>query len=806
MRHPLLPVALALAGGILTGRLLPAVSLAALFAVAGLLLLLAVVQARWRALLLIPLFLLAGWINVTRQTTTLSPHDLRLVGLDEPVLATLRGTLASEPELRRNDRRDGTTTWRTSVVLEVSQLSRWDDWQPAVGRVAVSLPEILPEGFHAGSRVEIYGILRQPSGAVVAGLFDWAAFLRNKGIWFELVTRDLRDWRTLDENGAQASLARRFAAWARHSLARGLPAEDDRLRLLWAMALGWRTALTDEVAEPFMRSGTMHLFAISGLHIALVAGMMVALLRVLRVPRAACVFIVVPGLWFYAAATGWQPSAVRATIMMTGVVGGWSLKRPGDLLNSLCGAALVILFWDPLQLFQAGFQLSFFVVLSLALLMPLFEQLRERLLQTDPWLPPELLTRMQRVKHAVARPVLGSFTVSLAAWLGSLPLIAHYFNLVTPVSLVANVVMVPLGALAVMSCLGSLATSAWLPAAAVLFNHAAWLWMDLMVKLGEWAATWPGAFHYVVAPAGWQIALYYLALVACVAGRLWQKGRRRWLGLCGMALLLAWAGPAWARRDLTEITILPMNGGSAIWVDAPGRRDDLLIDCGNESGVEWLTLPLLRSRGVNTLPRLVLTHGDVRHTGGVGLLAEALPVREVVVSPLVFRSPSYRDFVTPLREPGSDGGPALHEVTPGEEVAGWRVLFPLPDIRFPRADDNALVLMRGFNGSRVLLLSDLGEKGQAALVESAEEDLEAWFVVAGLPADEDPLMPLLLEQVRPRCVVVTDADWPESLHAGPELRERLEAAGAAVFSTSDDGAVTLRFRRKGWEIKREPAP
>ncbi|MFO7720994.1 MAG: MBL fold metallo-hydrolase, partial [Gillisia sp.] len=112
----------------------------------------------------------------------------------------------------------------------------------------------------------------------------------------------------------------------------------------------------------------------------------------------------------------------------------------------------------------------------------------------------------------------------------------------------------------------------------------------------------------------------------------------------------------------------------------------LLIDCGDQNQVERLTLPLLRSRGVNSLPRLVLTHGDVRHAGGVAMLAEALSIQEVVVSPHDSRSPSYRDFVNRIRESGTRDGTALREVVPGDEVAGWRVRLPPADIRFPRAD------------------------------------------------------------------------------------------------------------------------
>src|SRR5207249_11254791 len=156
------------------------------------------------------------------------------------------------------------------------------------------------------------------------------------------------------------------STWPQNPVQRGVPEQDDALLLAWAMALGWTTALTGDVSQPFMRTGTMHIFAISGLHIALIAGILVALLRLLQVPRGACGWLVIPLIWFYTAATGWQPSAIRSTIMMTVIIVGWALKRPSDLLNSLAAAGFIILLWDPQQLFQASFQLSFFVLLSIA--------------------------------------------------------------------------------------------------------------------------------------------------------------------------------------------------------------------------------------------------------------------------------------------------------------------------------------------------------------------------------------------------------------------------------------------------------
>ena len=119
-----------------------------------------------------------------------------------------------------------------------------------------------------------------------------------------------------------------------------------------------------------MRAGTYHIFAVDGLRIGLLAGICLGLLRLLQIPRALCGAVVLPVLWFYVGLTGWPASAVRATIMASVVIAGWALRRPGDLINSLCAAALIILMWQPEQLFQPGFQLSFLVVACIALIVP----------------------------------------------------------------------------------------------------------------------------------------------------------------------------------------------------------------------------------------------------------------------------------------------------------------------------------------------------------------------------------------------------------------------------------------------------
>src|SRR5689334_6310258 len=144
---------------------------------------------------------------------------------------------------------------------------------------------------------------------------------------------------------AQRPLADRFRTWARQALARGLPAEDESLRLEWALTLGWKPALTEEVSEAFVQAATYHIFAVDGLRMAIIFGIFFGLFRALGLPRAVCGVGLIPLIWFYVALTGWPASAIRATVMLTIVIGGWVLKRPTDLLNSLLAAALIILTW-----------------------------------------------------------------------------------------------------------------------------------------------------------------------------------------------------------------------------------------------------------------------------------------------------------------------------------------------------------------------------------------------------------------------------------------------------------------------------
>jgi competence protein ComEC len=482
--------------------------------------------------------------------------------------------------------------------------------------------------------------------------------------------------------------------------------------------------------------------------------------------------------------------------MMSVVIGGWALRRPGDLLNSLAASAFLILLWEPRQLFQASFQLSFFVVLSLALLMPPLTRRLDDWLAPDPLLPAALAPGWRRWLGGPLRHVSLAAATSLAACLGSFPLIAHYFHLVTPVSLAANLVVVPLSSLALMSNLGGLACAPWLPWAAELFNHSAWLWMSWMAAVSEWAARLPGAWFYVRGPGWVGFVLYYAAVGGCFSGWLLAPPRRKW-GLAALGLLAVVAA-GWA-ADVgrpTVLTLLAPPSGTCLYADRPGRARDLLIDAGSESAARWVVLPFLQGQGVNRLSHLLVTHGDQAHAGGARLVRDAFRAEAIHTSPIRSTSRGYRYLWEELeQDPGR-----WQKVQAGDAPAGWQVLHPAARDRWPRGDDNAVVLAATLEGVRVLLLSDLGEAGQEAL-RGRSPDLRADIVVTGLPRQGEPLRDELLRAVRPALIVVTDAAYPAAERARPALRERLERGGVPVLCLTETGSLTLRFEAGAWEAR-----
>lgn len=740
------------------------------------------------------------------QTGVFAPDDLRRVTPMAAALVTFTGTLesASEAQVARGPRGEFTNSW--GIVRGTALALNNEEPRSVTGRVLVTWPGALDPPLPAGTILEVRGVLRPFPGPEAPGLFDPAEYRRRQGLYRELRMTSSNDWRVVSAAGVDGRPhsggawleSARFQRWGQAVLARGLPVIDEEVRLLWAMTLGCRNAMTPETQQAFLRSGTMHVFAISGLHIALICWLAVQLLRCVGVSRLWAGLFAAPWVWLYVAATGWQPSAVRSAIMSSVIIAGWTFRRPTDLLNSLAASALVILGFDPQQLFQAGFQLSFVVVAVIGWLAASAESFLRKWGRGDAFLPDELTPWWRRWAREVWWHLAGNLGLSAVAWLGSTPLTAWHFHLVSPVSLLANLVVVPLSSLALASTLASLACGAlspWLEVPLELFNFSAWFWMHGMLVVSRACARWRWGSWHVAAPTLTSLTLWYAILlgVGCEA---WRGRKQRWL--LGAAAVV-WGGlqffEAQREREVWRLAILPLRGGHAVW--SAYRGETLLVDTGDAARAARITTPFVQAQGYDAVDALMLTHGDTQHVGGAEIFAAAVEVRQVLVSPCRSRSPVYRRV---LESFSAQSPTRLRRIAAGGSAVAWTVLYPATNDVPARADDACLVVYREALGTRVLLLGDLSAAGQGLFL-ARHPELRADVVIAGvgergaLPGAE------FLAHVEPREVIIADAVLPATARARDPGRTQVRQGPWKTYFTAETGALELAVRGGGWELR-----
>jgi competence protein ComEC len=441
------------------------------------------------------------------------------------------------------------------------------------------------------------------------------------------------------------------------------------------------------------------------------------------------------------------------------------LERPGDLLNSLSLAALLILIAEPGQLFQAGFLLSFLVVAALAVFPSRWEAwwLEHRPWRPDPLLPPSQWSRPRRVWEWAEQGLCRGCVTGLAALVASWPMSVECFHLVSVISVVANLIVVPLSSLVLIAN----ALSMGVPVGTELWNAAAWVGMHGMMAASRACEAVPGGWWSAASPGAWVWIPYALLWVVAATGWLDSQRRRRlWWG--GAALWLAlWMGVPHIGEAAATVTVF--RSGEAVWIDRPGSAADLLLDTGDAATAKAVVLPWLQSQGVDRVPTLAVSHGDVRHVGGVPVVMTNASPHRLLLPVGRMRSPSFRG----LAGMAASNGVPLQRLGRGQLAATMPVLHPDESDAFSRADDAAVVLSVAAAGWRILLAPDLGPEGQRALIQRDGASLAADVLITGIPATGEAASEALLAHVNPRLLVVATGDRPATERSSPALRRRL---------------------------------
>ena len=450
MKRPLTGLVIVYASGIWVGSLFQWPPRPVCYCVLGLLAAFVLLRrSRCAFAVLIALVFSGGALAYRHAATVSSPdHISRILGLHDQN-AVFRGTIVSDPVYRTNETADAnqTVTNRCSFKLQLEALEQSGEWRPAEGKLLVFVSgELDQKPLRYGDVIECSAILRVPQPARNPGTFDWRDWLTRQNIPFTATIRGTNSCSIVarDRGNRLIALSLRLRERFERALRLGLENDPELAGVLTGMVIGQRSEIPDDTYEDFQRTGVFHVFAINGLHVGLVTAVVLIFLRTMRIPRRWCGLVAIPLLVLYVFATGAHPGAVRALVMAGVWLIGWMLVRPTDSLNNLAVAALIILVWDPTQLFDGGFILSFTVVTAIVVLSPRIESKLKPLVAPDPLLARQFVPKWRVALGSLASWGVKLFSCSLAAWVGLVPLLALYFHLFTPISIIANLLVIPM--------------------------------------------------------------------------------------------------------------------------------------------------------------------------------------------------------------------------------------------------------------------------------------------------------------------------------------------------------------------------
>src|SRR6266511_3055013 len=610
-----------------------------------------------------------------------------------------------------------------------------------------------------GDELKLFGIAEVIAPPRNPGEFDMRSYLARHDIRRMLFVRYPEDGALIRHGGGNAilRLAQKSRTWMQNAICRGLENAPEVQNFLSGILLGLRHQTPEDIEEPFQQTGTLHLFAVAGLHVGIVAALLWMLAMVARLSRKWAAALIIPLLLFYAAVTGLHVSSVRAAVMSSILFGGLFFERKVFVLNSLAAAAFFLLGWNTNELFSTGFQLSFAVVGAIILFADPFAEFLQQWTAPDPFLPRSLLRGPRRWMHTGFKWLCDGAGVSIAAWVGSLPLVLWYFYIVTPISLVANLIVVPIAFFILAIALLPLLSTPLLPGLALIFNNANWLLAQVVIGIVQFLAHVPGGHFYV-------------------------------------------EHPHWPEKLIAKVTVLDAGAGAAVHLRTGSAN--WLFDSGSERSYQRVVREYLHWAGVNRLSGLLLTHGDSLHIGGATELLHDFPSVRLMDNPAPDRSTIHQRLQRLFRERGikpvdlaaGDSFRLSREVTA-------RVLFPPRNFSAPIADDQACVLQLVLSsGTRVLLTSDSGIKTEEELLRR-NADLRSEIMIKGQHHSGESGSEAFLNAVRPRLIIATSSDFPEHERLSDNWVENMRARSIELFRQDETGAVTLRFRGGSWEAQ-----
>ena len=785
---------------------------------------------------------------------------------------TIRGVINSEPEFK--DDKITFVILCNEIMMNKGKgvLDSNNSSQTTTGKIRLTISQtdskiehLKTEHFGYGKIIEVTGVLNIPVGIRNPGGFDYKNYLAVTGI---SATMYANESKVIVRNPIGKGIFLKLGNNIRKSFIKVINSSlnPKQAGLLNGMLTGYRGGISEETKAAFSDSGLMHIIAVSGLHVGFIILPFIFLFRKLGIKRVLANILVIIILIFYISITGFQPSVLRAVIMAAMVLISQIIWKEADTLTSISFAGITLLIYNPHMLFSIGFQLSFIATLSIVLLnknmnkilimliKPIYAPISKILICSDskpipkpmpkvvqkivPKTAPEnvpaiiaksrLLTKIHFIYmpklifklqdffslEKILKQAIGILSTTLSAQAGILPLSILYFNKISVISVLSNLLIAPFTGIVIilgliMAIVGQI--SLFVSRVIGLINN---IFISIIIFVSETSAKAPFAILKTGISSILIIIIYYILAWFF----LWFKPKNKiiikktiyaYALICTILVFLI----VRLIPGQLEVVFLDVGAGDSIFIRTQSGKT-VLIDGGGEKGKlenepdigEKIVIPFLLDSGVTKLDLVVATHGHGDHIQGLYTVLKELKVENVIL-------PDYNeaDEFDKFKNICRDRNIKITYCNEGDNITldketYIKVLNPPLDssnmeIGKSSLNNNSLVLKLNYKNVKMLFTGDIEKEAEELLVKSMQKaDAEVHVLKVPHHGSATSSTINFIELVKPKVAIMTVGKNNYG-HPAEAVLKRYTDIEARVFRTDLNGAVIIRSNGKFIKVK-----
>ena len=758
-----------------------------------------------RMIILISLCVIAFFGGACHFQSSLPPTGERsLQFYNDHGIVTINGIINTDPEVREKT---------IHLHLSATDIKLDEEWQKVSGTALLFVPRY--PTYEYGDVLLMTGKLETPPQL---DDFDYKDYLANQGIYSTMLYPKIE---ILEKGKGFKPLVWVYSLRNRLSqtLAEVLP--EPQASLAQGIILGKRGTIPSPLRDDFTRTGTAHLLAISGLHLSIVAGILLSLgIWLFGRRRYTYLWLALGVIWLYALLTGMHPPVVRAAIMVSLFLTAELLGRQRSAITALAFAAAVMVGISPQILWTAAFQMSFLAMAGLIFIFPPLQAIGRRAVNAT------LGEDGPAVR--IANIATDSFSVTLGAVIAVWPLIAYYFGIVSFVGPLATFLALP--ALPGIIIIGALAGGLGLIALpiAYLVGWLAWLFLSYMLLVVNAFAALPLSSVEVRSVDTNLIAGYYFVLAVVI----WLNGNRKklanlmpkanWLKsgatkssnlvsrlpkrwvippLLVIAILVSVAA-ATMPDDNLHVSFLDVGEGDAILIQTPAHQD-ILVDGGPNPQAISLGISKKLPFWDRTIDLVILTHPHVDHLTGLLEVLQRYKVKQVLYPDLDYDSPLYDEWLSLIKEKDIEHtiAQAGQQIDLGEGVV-IEVLNPPASLLTDTEsdiDNNGVVLRLSMGDASFLFTADIFWEAEFELI-TRRANLESTVLKVAHHGSDTSTTEEFLAVVNPQVAVISAGAEDKFGHPSDEVMERLTkiVGKDKIYLTAESG--TIEFTTDGQRL------